>query len=217
MFVILKFFFEVSSFTCFCFSLKVGFVGFITCTTFLRTRIHPRNEADGELYLGCLFFGLVHMLFNGFSELSIMIARLPIFYKQRDNQFHPAWAWTVASWILRVPYSVIESLIWSCVVYYPVGFAPSAGRYHLFIQFILVALFHISRLSFFISFLFSLSSLECFQVFPFHVVTLFNTPDGTGSLQGDGCYCTRYDCCQYIWLICAASYIPVGWIPYSKR
>lgn len=118
---------------------------------YLRTRIHPRNEADGELYLSCLFFGLVHMMFNGFSELPIMIARLPIFYKQRDNYFHPAWAWSVASWILRLPYSVIESVIWSCVVYYPVGFAPSAGRYHLFIHFILVALSHISHFSFLIS------------------------------------------------------------------
>uniref|UniRef100_F6GUS2 ABC transporter domain-containing protein n=1 Tax=Vitis vinifera TaxID=29760 RepID=F6GUS2_VITVI len=112
---------------------QVAFVGLITCTMYLRTRIHPRNEADGELYLSCLFFGLVHMMFNGFSELPIMIARLPIFYKQRDNYFHPAWAWSVASWILRLPYSVIESVIWSCVVYYPVGFAPSAGRFFRFL------------------------------------------------------------------------------------
>lgn len=68
------------------------------------------------------------MMFNGFSELPIMITRLPVFYKQRDNYFHPAWAWSISSWILRVPYSVIEAVVWSCVVYYSVGFAPSAGR-----------------------------------------------------------------------------------------
>lgn len=99
---------------------------------FLRTRLHPTDEGHGELYLSCLFFGLVHMMFNGFSELPLMISRLPVFYKQRDNFFHPAWAWSVVSWFLRIPYSVIEAVVWSCVVYYTVGFAPAAGRYSLF-------------------------------------------------------------------------------------
>lgn len=104
----------------------------MTCTVFSRTRIHPTDEINGSLYLSCLFFALVHMMFNGFSELPLMIFRLPVFYKQRDNFFHPAWAWSITSWILRVPYSVIEAIVWSCVVYYTVGFAPGAGRYLLF-------------------------------------------------------------------------------------
>ncbi|KAK9998376.1 hypothetical protein SO802_017979 [Lithocarpus litseifolius] len=108
---------------------QVAFVGFITCTMFLRTRIHPTNEQNGDLYLSCLFYGLVHMMFNGFSELPLMITRLPVFYKQRDNFFHPAWAWSISSWILRVPYSIIEAVVWSCVVYFTVGFAPGAGRF----------------------------------------------------------------------------------------
>ncbi|KAF9599142.1 hypothetical protein IFM89_035421 [Coptis chinensis] len=108
---------------------QVAFVGFVTCTMFLRTRLHPTDEINGNLYLSCLFFGLVHMMFNGFSELPIMISRLPVFYKQRDNLFHPAWAWSIPSWLLRVPYSVIEAVVWSCVVYYTVGFAPGAGRF----------------------------------------------------------------------------------------
>ncbi|KAM7527670.1 hypothetical protein LguiB_031080 [Lonicera macranthoides] len=108
---------------------QVAFVGFVTCTMFLRTRIHPTDVLNGNLYLACLFFGLVHMMFNGFSELPLMIFRLPVFYKQRDNYFYPAWAWSVSSWILRVPYSVIEAIVWSCIVYYTVGFAPSAGRF----------------------------------------------------------------------------------------
>lgn len=108
--------------------MQVAFVGFVTCTMFLRTRLHPTDELNGNLYLSCLFFGLVHMMFNGFSELPIMVSRLPIFYKQRDNFFHPAWAWSIPSWMLRVPYSVIEAVVWSVVVYYTVGFAPGAGR-----------------------------------------------------------------------------------------
>lgn len=111
--------------------LQVACVGLVTCTIFLRTRLHPTDEANGNLYLSCLFFGLIHMMFNGFSELPITISRLPVFYKQRDNFFYPAWAWSISSWILRVPYSIIEAVVWSCVVYYTVGFAPGAGR-HVF-------------------------------------------------------------------------------------
>jgi len=109
--------------------LQVALVGFVAGTTFIRTRLHPTNVTYGNLYLSCLFYGIVHMMFNGFSELSLMIFRLPVFYKQRDNCFYPAWAWSLSSWILRVPYSVLEAVVWSCVVYYTVGFAPAAGRY----------------------------------------------------------------------------------------
>ncbi|XP_022752647.1 ABC transporter G family member 31 isoform X2 [Durio zibethinus] len=111
---------------------QVAFVGFVTSTIFLRTRLHPVDEINGNLYISCLFFGLVHVMFNGFSELSLLIFRLPVFYKQRDNLFLPAWIWSVVSWILRVPYSIVESVVWSCVVYYTVGFAPAAGRFFRF-------------------------------------------------------------------------------------
>ncbi|KAH7838131.1 hypothetical protein Vadar_022406 [Vaccinium darrowii] len=111
---------------------QVAVVGFVTCTVFTRTRIHPTDEINGNLYLSVLFFSLVHMMFNGFTELPLMIFRLPVFYKQRDNFFHPAWAWTASSWILRLPYSVVEAVVWSCVVYYTVGLAPDAGRFFRF-------------------------------------------------------------------------------------
>ncbi|XP_020230451.1 ABC transporter G family member 31, partial [Cajanus cajan] len=118
---------------------QVAFVGFVTCTVFLRTRLHPTDEVYGHLYLSALFFGVVHMMFNGFSELPLMITRLPVFYKQRDNLFYPAWAWSLASWILRVPYSVVEAVIWTLVVYYTVGFAPAAGRFfrYMFLLFVM--------------------------------------------------------------------------------
>ncbi|KMT11862.1 hypothetical protein BVRB_5g105570 isoform B [Beta vulgaris subsp. vulgaris] len=107
---------------------EVAFVGFITGTTFLRTRLHATDVTYGNLYLNCLYYGVVHMMFNGLSELSLMITRLPVFYKQRDNCFYPAWAWSLSSWLLRVPYSVLESVVWTCVVYYTVGFAPATER-----------------------------------------------------------------------------------------
>lgn len=53
-------------------------------TVFLRTTMHRRSVEDGVIFLGAMFLGLVTHLFNGFAELAMSIAKLPIFYKQRD-------------------------------------------------------------------------------------------------------------------------------------
>ncbi|KAJ7541808.1 hypothetical protein O6H91_10G077700 [Diphasiastrum complanatum] len=108
---------------------QVGLVASIMSTLYFRTRLHPVNEIYGSLYLSTLFFALVHMMFNGFSEMSITVARLSVFYKQRDNLFYPSWAFSIPSWILRFPYSAAEAVIWSCIVYYVVGLAPEVGRF----------------------------------------------------------------------------------------
>jgi hypothetical protein len=68
------------------------------------------------------------MMFNGLSEISMTVAQLPVLYKQRDNMFYPSWAFTVPSWLLRLPYSIAESIIWSSIVYYVIGFAYEPGR-----------------------------------------------------------------------------------------
>lgn len=109
-------------------SVQVGFVGFVTSTLFIRARIHPTDEQFGNLYLGSLFFALIHMMFNGFSEMAMTVLRLPVLYKQRDNYFFPTWTFTFPCWLLRVPYSIAEAIIWSCMVYYVIGLAPSATR-----------------------------------------------------------------------------------------
>ncbi|KAL3696050.1 hypothetical protein R1sor_010126 [Riccia sorocarpa] len=122
-----------------CTDREVGFVGLITSTLFLRTRLQPTDEIYGNLYLGTLFFALIHMMFNGFSEMTMTVLRLPILYKQRDNYFFPTWAFTVPSWVLRLPYSLAEAVIWSGMVYYVVGLAPSADRFfrYMFLLFLM--------------------------------------------------------------------------------
>ncbi|CAN0916650.1 ABC transporter G family member 31 [Linum grandiflorum] len=113
-------------------TVQVTLVGLVTCSMFTRAKLRPGNEQDGSLYLACLFFGLVHLQFNGYAELPLLIDRLPVFYKQRDNLFHPAWAWSLASYVVRVPYSIIEAVMWTVAVYYTVGFASDVGRFFRF-------------------------------------------------------------------------------------
>ncbi|KAM4071954.1 hypothetical protein ACB094_11G100200 [Castanea mollissima] len=84
---------------------------------------------DGGKYYGALFFSLINVMFNGMAELSLTMFRLPVFFKQRDFLFHPAWAFGLPIWLLRIPLSLMESGIWTCLTCYTIGFAPAPSRF----------------------------------------------------------------------------------------
>ncbi|RZR88507.1 hypothetical protein BHM03_00016103 [Ensete ventricosum] len=65
---------------------------------------------------------------NGFPELAMTVSRLPVFYKQRDYYFYPAWAYAIPSAILKIPISLVESLVWTSITYYVIGYSPEAVR-----------------------------------------------------------------------------------------
>lgn len=79
-------------------------------------------------YMGALFFALIILLVDGIPELSMTIERLAVFYKQKELCFYPAWAYAIPATILKVPLSFIESLFWTCLTYYVIGYSPEAQR-----------------------------------------------------------------------------------------
>ncbi|XP_059077764.1 pleiotropic drug resistance protein 1 [Cryptomeria japonica] len=119
----------------------------ITLTVFFRTEMHDRDIVDASVYYGALFYTLVNIMFNGFVELSITITRLPVFYKQRDSKLYPAWAYSLPTWVMRVPLSLMESSIWVILTYYTIGFDPNPNRF--FRQFFLLFILHQMSLSLF--------------------------------------------------------------------
>ncbi|KAG8647080.1 pleiotropic drug resistance protein 2 isoform X1 [Manihot esculenta] len=98
-------------------------------TVFLRTQMKVGTVVDGQKFFGALFFSLINVMFNGMAELAMTIFRLPVFFKQRDFLFYPAWAFGLPIWVLRIPLSLLESAIWIVLTYYTIGFAPSAKRF----------------------------------------------------------------------------------------
>ncbi|XP_010670733.2 pleiotropic drug resistance protein 1 [Beta vulgaris subsp. vulgaris] len=107
----------------------------VTSTLFLRSHMHKRDVQDGNIYMGALFFAQIQILFNGFAEMALAIAKLPVFYKQRDLRFYPAWAYAIPSWILKIPIAIIETAIWVILTYYIIGYDSNAGRFfkHYFV------------------------------------------------------------------------------------
>ncbi|XP_020535290.1 pleiotropic drug resistance protein 1 isoform X2 [Jatropha curcas] len=110
----------------------------IGSTVFLRTEM-PRNSiTDGGIYMGALFFTVVMVMFNGFSEIGLTVFKLPVFFKQRNLLFFPAWAYALPTWILKIPITVIEVSVWVIITYYMMGFDPNVERF--FRQFLVLIL-----------------------------------------------------------------------------
>ncbi|KAM1523847.1 hypothetical protein ACFX10_008508 [Malus domestica] len=108
---------------------QITSMSLIALTVFLRTEMSVGTVQDGGKFFGALFFSLINVMFNGMAELAMTVFRLPVFYKQRDLLFYPAWAFGLPIWVLRIPLSFIESGIWIILTYYTIGFAPAASRF----------------------------------------------------------------------------------------
>ncbi|XWS73071.1 hypothetical protein CRYUN_Cryun02cG0094100 [Craigia yunnanensis] len=109
--------------------IQLIFAAFVSMTVFLRTEMHRDTVTDGGIYMGALFFTLIIIMFNGFSDLAMTILKLPVFYKQRDLHFYPSWAYALPTWILKIPVTALEVTIWVIMTYYVIGFDPNVGRF----------------------------------------------------------------------------------------
>ncbi|VVA97859.1 unnamed protein product [Arabis nemorensis] len=119
-------------------TVQITIMALIASTVYLRTEMNTKNENDGAVYVGALTFAMIANMFNGFAELSMMIQRLPVFYKQRDLLFHPSWTFTLPTVLLSIPISIFESVVWVSITYYLIGFAPEFIRFlkHLLVIFL---------------------------------------------------------------------------------
>ncbi|KMZ69734.1 Pleiotropic drug resistance protein 6 [Zostera marina] len=127
--------------------IQLLLVALITMTVFSRTTMHHNSVDDGYIYLGSLYFAIIMILFNGFTEVSMLVIRLPVIYKHRDLHFYPAWAYTFPSWLLSIPTSLMESAMWVAVTYYVIGYDPEISRF--LCQFVLLFFLHQMSLALF--------------------------------------------------------------------
>ncbi|PRQ25661.1 putative monosaccharide-transporting ATPase [Rosa chinensis] len=112
----------------------------ITMTLFLRTKMHHDTVINGGLYAGALFFSLYTVVLNAVAEISMTVAKLPVFFKQRKLLFFPPWAYALPTWILKIPLTCVEVGVWVFISYYVIGYDPNVGR--LFKQYLLLLLMH---------------------------------------------------------------------------
>lgn len=99
----------------------------MTMTVFIRTRMAV-DLVHADYFMGSLFYALVRLMTNGVAELSLTVTRLPVFYKHQSFFLYPAWAYSIPASILKIPYSLLESILWTSITYYVIGYSPEVER-----------------------------------------------------------------------------------------
>ncbi|XVE63169.1 hypothetical protein DITRI_Ditri06bG0178800 [Diplodiscus trichospermus] len=100
----------------------------VTMTVFYKTRMDV-DVLGANYYLAALFFTLMILVVDEVPELYMTITRLPVFYKQRMLCFYPAWAYAIPAVILKLPMSFLQSLLWTSITYYVMGYSPEVSRF----------------------------------------------------------------------------------------
>lgn len=106
----------------------MSMMAIIAMTTFLRPKMHRDDVTDGRIFAGSLFFTVTTATFNGMLQIAMIIQKLPVFYKQRNFNFYPAWTYALPNWILTIPISAIEIASFVAITYYEIGYDPNVWR-----------------------------------------------------------------------------------------
>ncbi|CAM0906093.1 unnamed protein product [Alopecurus aequalis] len=115
-------------------SFQLFILALVTMTVFFRTKMPHEKFSDSAKFSGVLTSSLITIMFSGYAEVQMTIKKLPVFYKQRDYLFFPAWTFGLANIILKLPFSFVDTSVFTFVTYYVIGYAPAPGRF--FAQFL---------------------------------------------------------------------------------
>ncbi|KAK7291743.1 hypothetical protein RIF29_07126 [Crotalaria pallida] len=125
-------------------TVQLTITAIITMTVFIRTQMAV-DLVSANYLLGSLYYTLVRLMTNGVAELIMTISRLPVVDKQKEFYLYPAWAYCLPASILKIPFSVLDSIVWTAVTYYVIGYSPEISRF--FRQFLLLVVLHMSSTS----------------------------------------------------------------------
>ncbi|KAC9910476.1 hypothetical protein R6Q59_021453 [Mikania micrantha] len=109
--------------------VQLTLISIVASSVYFRTNMHRSGTEDGGLYVGALFYGVTMVMFNGMAEIPMTIAKLPVFYKQRDFFFYPTWVYALPTLFVKIPVSFLDSGVWTIISYYIMGFDPNIWRF----------------------------------------------------------------------------------------
>eukprot|EP00968_Pinguiococcus_pyrenoidosus_P014099 scaffold1282_cov251-Pinguiococcus_pyrenoidosus.AAC.12 len=79
---------------------------------------------------GVIFLAVMGTTLGSTSALPMAYRERAVFYKQRDASFYPTSSYTLASTLVDVPMQMLETTLWTTIVYWAVGLSASAGGSH---------------------------------------------------------------------------------------
>ncbi|KAH6758770.1 pleiotropic drug resistance 12 [Perilla frutescens var. frutescens] len=109
--------------------VQLSTMAVIAMTLYIHPKMHRDDVTDGRIFAGALFYAITTVTFNGMAEIAMTIQKLPVFYKQRNFYFFPAWTYSLPLWLVSIPVSVVEVFAFTVLTYYEIGFDSNFGRF----------------------------------------------------------------------------------------
>lgn len=78
-------------------------------------------------FFGVSFLTVLFMTIGSLPILAIMLENKPVFFKHQDNFFYSSVAYIWSMVATQIPYSFIESVIFSVITYFMVGLSTGEG------------------------------------------------------------------------------------------
>ena len=138
--------------------------------------------------LGMLLFCVLHISFSNVSELTFSVEQKYVAYKHLDSKMFPGVAYIAAWSMVHLPIALMETAVFSCVLYPMVGLSLTIGNWAFF--YLNLVLANIAMASFFRIVALAAPDMEAAQTFPGPVIAIFIifagfliTPDKMGFLS----------------------------------
>lgn len=106
------------------------FIGFIIGSVFYQV---PADRNGVRVILGASFITILFLAFGSAPELSLLLMNRPVWYKHRDNLFLPTYAETASMAIVRAVNTAFESIIFTNIVYWMIGYTATPGAYFTYL------------------------------------------------------------------------------------
>ncbi|CAK4892178.1 unnamed protein product [Aphanomyces euteiches] len=102
------------------------------------TTFYQVNPNVSQVMFGIIFQTILFLAFGQAALLPAFMESREIFYKQRGANFFRTLSFVLAQSITQIPFSVVESVVFSSMIYWVSGFVAEAGAFLIYELILLV-------------------------------------------------------------------------------
>ncbi|DBB03271.1 TPA: hypothetical protein ACH3X3_010666 [Trebouxia sp. C0006] len=91
-----------------------------------------KTATGSRAIFGVSFLSIMFLAMGAMPQLATTFMNKGVFYKQRNNKFFPVSTYAYAMAISHVPFGLIETVVYTCIVYFIVGYERGPGYFFTF-------------------------------------------------------------------------------------
>jgi ABC-type multidrug transport system ATPase subunit len=113
-------------------------MGVINGTVFFQV---AKRGQEPQSVFGVVFQSTMFVSLGAMNKIAPQVDARGIFYKEQDADFYPTWTFVLGRALASTPSSLQDSLVYGSLIYWLVGFAPTASCYFVFLLLIQLSAF----------------------------------------------------------------------------